>query len=127
MPKLQRQTGLDLISVTPSTVFNHPGLGTTAFRIGDFTPATNPAHIGIRQIQITNEHAVNRVNFGLSSNATSVTFGSAASGSYVADNGIVVLPMSQYFLNIKSDMTLWLKASAASTVVQVAVFDFNVA
>lgn len=131
MARAANQFSLDLISLagaTTNTTTVHFALGTTPFKIADFTTASNgqgsqPA--GVRRIVITNKHATNYMALGFSSNATSPTFVASGSGTTATTEGMPILPGSQLFLNVKNDVSVWVVANGISTPFQLTAFDLG--
>jgi hypothetical protein len=118
---LANKAVLDLVSVSPATIFNKPDLSTTPVQYPDcssFSPQT-----GIRRFCITNKSQTAYVAVGICATTTSPTFAAGAAGTVAATEGFPVLPLSQLYINLKSDLSLWVVASAASTPVQVLAFD----
>lgn len=111
---------LDLLTASPSTIYNNAGLGTTPFK---FAAPTASSFALTRLLQVTNKHATNYLAFYPSATTGSPTFVASATGVIAATEGINVGPGASYFLNLKGDVDLWLVASAVSTPIQVVAYD----
>lgn len=112
---------LDLIAASPATIYNNPGLGTTLVKFGDASSAS--PGVAVRLLQLTNKSTSQYVAFMPSSAASPTAFVASAGGIIAATEGINVGPGSSYFLNLKSSVSLWIVASAASTAVQIVAYD----
>lgn len=124
MPRLNHDASLDFVTTSAATLFNKGDLGTTAIVFG--SPAS-PAYNKIRRCCITNKSAAAYVSFILADASTvSPTLTASASGSIGANEGNPIGPGAQYFINFSGKLNLWLVASAASTPVQVAVYDTDI-
>lgn len=121
MSRLANNLALDLVSTTAATIFNTSNLTTTPVKYPD-SSAGSPG-FAVRKFIITNRHATQYVAIGLSTTATSPTFVASAVGLNAATEGIAVLPLTQLVLNLKSDLSLWVAASAVSTPMQVVAYD----
>lgn len=124
MPRLNHDASLDLVTTSAATLFNKADLGTTPFIIGS---AASPTMNKIRRCCITNKSASAYVAFMLTDAATvSPSFAASGSGSVSATEGNPVAPGSQYFINFSGKLGIWVVASAASTPMQVALYDTEI-
>lgn len=112
-----------IIHTSPATVYTNGNLSTTPVQYPD-TLAT--LGFCVRKFYIANKHATNHVAIGLSATSASPTFTAGAPGSVGANEGITVFPATVRELDVASDMSLWVVASAGSTPVAIRAFDLPV-
>lgn len=120
MPRISNAASLDLVSVSASTIFNTGNLTTSPVKFPDassFSPG-----VGIRRVQMTNRHATAYAAFVLTTLA-SPAFVATAGNAIGATEGINVGPGATYFVNYKSDLSLWFVASGGSTPFQALAYD----
>lgn len=126
MSRLNYMASLDLLTVSPTTIFNTGALGTSAIRLDPPPPATASSPGFIRRVQITNKSSSAVLGFTLidasTASPTNAPTASAA-GAIAATDGVCILPSTPYLLNYTGRQALWLAASAASTPIQVVFFD----
>ncbi len=120
MAKLSQNPSLDLYSVSAATIYNSVSLGTTPVRMPGFTASSTL--IGLRQAIMTSKATTAFVAW-LLTDATSPTFVASIDGTVAATDGVQLRPLSSRELAFPSSLNLWLVASAATTPVQVALFD----
>lgn len=127
MARTANQMALDLVTgLSTSTV--HVGLGTVPFKIADYTVATGTFLTappdGIRRMIITNKHATNVIGVGFSTNTSSPTLLTASSAGFgIAGEGLPIPGASALKLNVMSNISVWVVASAVSTPFQFTSFD----
>lgn len=124
MPRLS-VSNLDLVSVTPSTIYNTGNLTTTPVRFPDATAATPTSNL-IRKFVFTNKSGSAYCAVGLAVSTGSPVFVASASGVIAATEGLNIAPGSQLFLNVDAGMSVWFAASAGSTPFQALSFDSRV-
>ncbi len=122
MPRLDNSASLDLVSLSASTIYNQPNVGTTPLVLAAVPSAFSPYGLGIRRIQMTNRHASGYVAFLLTT-AVSPTISCSSFGGIGATEGIHVGPGASYFVNCKADLSLWFVANIASVPFQVVAYD----
>ena len=114
-------TPTDLLSVTAATVFNTGNLTTTPTKYPD--SSLGSPSFAVRRVTISNLATAAYIAFALSLTTTSPTFVSPTAGTAPATAGIPVFPLTSKTVDVLSNLSLWVVASAGSTPCQVASFD----